>query len=52
MKMGSIRKKQRLKKIQKLSDRIHKLEALHKQSLSVKSATELLDDGRNYSKFF
>lgn len=43
MKMGSHRKRQREKEIKHLTDRIHKLESLHKQSLTVKSTTKLLD---------
>lgn len=42
IRMGSQRKKQREKEIKTLTDHIHNLESLHKQSLSVKSATELL----------
>lgn len=37
------RKRQREIEIKRLTDLIHKLETLHKQSLSVKSATKLLE---------
>lgn len=50
--IGARRKKDRERETKNLIDRIHKLESLHKQSLAVDTATELLEARKQLQTLF
>lgn len=52
IKMGTQRKRERDNDITRLTDKIARLEALHKQSLMTASASELLDTRKTLQQLF